>query len=114
MPAKGINSEASLLTHAKENIGGFASDDGRQFVYSKYIAPAFFEVQFAKPLSRSAIGSMNDHIHAAKIYLAHGMEPSEIGYRLNVTPMSALKQDGKNYGRPEKVFASLVDRIVEM
>jgi hypothetical protein len=115
LPGKGITSEATLLSHAKETIGGFTADDGQQLVFSKYIAPAFSEVQFAKPLSRSATGSMNDHIHGAKTLLAHAMALNEIGYQLNKTPMSALVgPDGKKYANPKEVFASLADRMVGM
>ena len=53
---------------------------------------------------------MNDHIHGAKLLLADGMAPSEIGYRLNETPMSALTDaDGRKYGYPRDVFKRLIE-----
>jgi len=55
---------------------------------------------------------MNDHIHAAKFMIEDGMAPSEVGYRLNQTPMSALPgPDGPKYGYPKTVFADLVSGI---
>ena len=51
---------------------------------------------------------MNDHIHGAKFLLADGMAPTEIGYRLNETPMSALNDpDGHKYGYPRDAFKFL-------
>jgi hypothetical protein len=115
MPGKSVTSEASFLLLAKETLGGFVADDGKQFVFSKYIAPTFSDVQMAKPLNRSATGSMNEHIYGAKTLLADGMALNEIGYHLNITPMSALiGTDGKKYASPKEVFAILVDRMGEM
>ena len=51
---------------------------------------------------------MNDHIHGAKFLLADDMAPSEIGYRLNETPMSALTDaEGRKYANPREVFKLL-------
>jgi hypothetical protein len=55
---------------------------------------------------------MSDHIQAAKFMLEDGMAPSDIGYRLNETPMSALNgPDGRKYDFPKDVFSNLVDRM---
>ena len=55
---------------------------------------------------------MNDHIHGAKLLLADGMAPSEIGYRLNETPMSALNDpDGHKYGYPREVFKQMNEPV---
>jgi len=81
-----------------------------QFIYRKFIAPSAGTVSFAKALNRSVTGSMNDHIHAAKFMLADDMAPTEIGYRLNETPMSALVgPDGRKYGYPKEVFKRLIE-----
>lgn len=114
MPGKGISSEAMLLSRAKETIGGFMADDNMQFIFSKYVAPSFSELQFAKQLSRAAIGSMNEHIRGAKILFEYGVELSEIGHELNQTPMSAIGGTKGSYAYPIKVFASLADRKPEM
>ncbi len=58
-----------------------------QVIHRNFIAPSSGMVSFAKALNRSITGSLNDHIHTAKFMLAHDMAPSEIGYRLNETPM---------------------------
>ena len=110
MLGRGITDDSTFISRALETIGGFTADDGQQFIYRKFIAPSAATVSFAKALNRSVTGSMNDHIHAAKFMLEDGMAPSEIGYRLNETPMSALTgPDGRKYGYPKKVFVNLVD-----
>lgn len=109
MPGRGIADESTFIARALETIREFTADDGQQFLYRKFIAPSAAIVRFAKALNRSVTGSMNDHIHAAKVMLEDGMAPSEIGYRLNETPMSALTgPDGRKYGYPKKVFVNLL------
>lgn len=51
---------------------------------------------------------MNDHVKAAKLFAADDLAPSEIGYRLNETPMSALRDvEGRKYGYPREAFKLL-------
>jgi len=59
-------------------------------------------------LNRSVTGSMNDLIFETKLLLSDDMAPSEIGYRLNETPLSALTNaDGRKYANPREVFKRL-------
>jgi len=105
---RGIADDSNFISRALDTIREFTADDGQQFIYRRFIAPASETVSFAKALNRSVTGSMNDHIHAAKFLLADDMAPSEIGYRLNKTPMSALvDSDGRKYGYPKDVFKRL-------
>ena len=90
MYGKGITDDGTFIDRALSTMRDFTADDGQQFVYRKFIAPASATVYFAKALNRSVTGSMNDHVHAAKFLLPDDMAPGEIGYRLNETPMSAL------------------------
>ncbi len=91
MYGRGISDDSTFIARALDTIREFTADDGKQFIYRKFIAPSSGTVSFAKALNRSVTGSMNDHIHAAKFMLEDDMAPSDIGYRLNETPMSALK-----------------------
>jgi hypothetical protein len=98
-----------FIDRAVVTIRDFTADDGQQFIYRKFIAPSSGTVSFGKALNRSVTGSMNDHVHAAKFLLADDMAPSEIGYRLNETPMSALVgADGRKYAHPKEVFKQLL------
>ena len=112
MYGRGISDDSTSIARALDTIREFTVDDGKQFIYRKSIAPASGTVSFAKALNRSVTGSMNDHIHAAKFMLQDDMAPSDIGYRLNETPMSALKgPDGRKYGYPKEVFKRLIDSL---
>jgi hypothetical protein len=108
MQGKGVTNGDKFIERALSTIRDFTADDAQQLVYRKFIAPASTTVHFAKALNRSVTGSMNDHIHGARLLLADGMVPSEIGYRLNETPMSALTDaEGRKYGYPREVFKLL-------
>ncbi len=110
MYGRGISDDSSFIARALNTIREFAADDDKQFIYRKFIAPSSGTVSFAKALNRSVTGSMNDHIHAAKFMLEDDMAPSDIGYRLNETPMSALNgPDGRKYSYPREVFKRLID-----
>ena len=110
MLGKGITNDDKFIDQALSTISDFTADDAQQLAYRKFIAPASTTVHFAKALNRSVTGSMNDHIHGAKLLLADGMAPSEIGYRLNETPMSALTDaDGWKYCYPNEVFKRLIE-----
>lgn len=112
MYGRGISDASTFIARALATIREFTADDGKHFIYRKFIAPSSGMVSFAKALNRSITGSMNDHIHAAKLMLEDNMAPSEIGFRLNETPMSALSgPDGRKYGYPRDVFANLVDWV---
>ena len=111
MFGKGITNDSTFIARALDTIRDFTADDGQQLLYRKYIAPSSGAVSFAKALNRSVIGSMSDHIFAAKLMLDDGMAASDIGYKLNVTPLSALVGlDGRKYGHPKEVFVNLLNR----
>lgn len=79
MYGRGISDDSTFITRALDTIRGFTADDGKQFIYRKFIASSSGTVSFAKALNRSVTGSMNDHIHAAKFMLEDDMAPSDIG-----------------------------------
>jgi len=111
MYGKGTTNDGKFIERALSTIREFMQDDGQQFAYRKFIAPATGTVQFAKALNRSVTGSMNDHVQAAKFMLADEMAPSEIGDRLNETPLSALTDaDGRKYAMPREAFKLLAGR----
>ena len=108
MYGKGITDDSRFIERALSTIREFMEDDGQQFAYRKFIAPASGTVSFAKALNRSVTGSMNDHVQATKFYLVDDMSPHEIGFRLNETPLSALTDaDGRKYANPREVFKRL-------
>ena len=111
MYGKGITNGSNFIERALSNIREFMEDVGQEFVYQRFIAPVSGSVRFAKALSRSVTGSMNDMTKHAAFYLAEGnVAPFEIGTRLNEIPMSALKHDGSTHGFPRDVFKGMVNK----
>jgi hypothetical protein len=105
---KGISNDRQFLDRALSSIREFMVDDGQEFVFRKFIAPAAATVQFASALNRSVTGSMNELIDEAQMRLTEGgLSPFDVGFMLNGMPMSyldytvprdAFKAQGKNGG----------------
>jgi hypothetical protein len=109
MHGKGITSYHGFIERALTSIREFLEAEGQGPVYHRFIEPAGAAVQFAKALSRSVTGSMTDLAKHAAYWLAtEDISPVAIGMRLKLTPMSALKHNGRPYGMPRDVFAALV------
>ena len=89
------------------------ADDGQQFIYRRFIAPATASVRFAKALDRTVTGSMNELILHASAMLTEGeLAPYDVGFKLNDVLLSALasSKPGK-YGRPREAFKELANAI---
>jgi len=91
-------------------IREFMKDDGQQFAYSKFIAPASGSTRFAKALDRKTTGSINELILSADHVLADGdVSPHEVGFKINEVLLSALASEGfGGYGQPRDAFLKLV------
>jgi hypothetical protein len=100
---RGISDDSQFLDRALSSIREFMFDDGQEFIYRKFIAPASGTVRFASALNRSVTGSMNDFVNAAQIWLIEAeLSPFDAGFKLNDMPMSLL-----NYRMPRDAFKSL-------
>ena len=107
MYGKGITDDSRFIERALSTIREFMEDDGQQFSYRKFIAPASGTVSFARALNRLVTGSMNELVMEAQMYLVEDdMSPHEVGFKLNETPLSVL---GKpcGYDKPREVFKRL-------
>ena len=85
-------------------------DDGQEFVYRQFIAPATEPVRLARALNRSVTGSMTDLINHATAWLVEGDLPADdLGVRLNDILLSALASSKSfPYGKPRDAFKALV------
>jgi hypothetical protein len=100
---RGIASEDAFLSRGLSQIRECMTDDGLEFLYQQFVAPATRTVRFSKALNRSVIGSMNDLTLGAKAWLSEGeLSPYDVSFRLNETPMSAL-----GYSNPREAVKSL-------
>ena len=110
MYGKGITDDSRFIERALSTIREFMQDDGQQFAYEKFIAPASGTVSFSKALNRSVTGSMNELVMAAQMYLAEDdMSPHEVGFKLNGILLSTLKNaEGRKYAEPRDAFKRLM------
>ena len=110
MYGKGITDDSRFIERALSTIREFMEDDGQQFAYRKFIAPASGTVSFAKALNRSVTGSMNELIMAAQMYLVEDeISPHEVGFKLNGILLSTLKNaEGGKYAEPRDAFKRLM------
>ena len=109
MYGKGITKDSGFIERALSTIREFTADDGQQFAYRKFIAPASGAISFAKALNRSVTGSMNELIGTAQMYLIEDqMAPHEVGFKLNGILLSTLKNsEGRKYAEPRDAFKRL-------
>ena len=108
---KGITNDCVFITRVLSSLREFMQDDGQLFVYEKFIAPASGTVRFAKALSSSVIGSMNDLIGHAMARLEYGdFSPHDLGFHLNDILLSALAlSKSAGYGKPNEAFKRLAN-----
>jgi hypothetical protein len=111
--ARGITDSNTFIECALDSIREFMQDDGQEFVYRRFVAPASGAIQFAKALNRSVTGSMNDLIRHATVWLSEGdFSPHEVGFRLNDILLLALARSKTDlYRKPREAFKDLVNEI---
>jgi hypothetical protein len=107
---KGITSDGMFIQRALESIREFMNDDGFAAAYQQLIVPECGAVRFAKALNRQVIGSMNDMIgHATMWMIKRELSPHDVGFKLNGIPFSCLTgPEGRGYANPGEVFRSLI------
>ena len=107
MCGRGITNDSQFIERALSDIREFMEDDGQEFVYRRFIAPASGTIRFGKALNRSVIGSMNDMIYHAQMWLTEGdLSPHDTSFKLNDIPMSALGKP-RGYQKPREAFKLL-------
>ena len=112
MYGKGITNVGRFIERALSTIREFMADDGQQFAYRKFIAPASGTVQFAKALNRSVTGSMKELILTAEMWLSEAqISPHDVSFKLNDILLSALATEGSHgYSKPNEAFKLLAGR----
>lgn len=101
---KGITDDSRFIERVLSNLREFMQDDGQEFIYQRFIAPATATVRFGKALNRSVTGSMNDLVFQARFWLLEReLAPYDVGFRLNEIPLSSLK-----YANPKEAFRAML------
>ena len=100
---RGISNDSEFFNRALSSIREFMVDDGQEFIFRTFVAPAALTVRFASALNRSVTGSMNDLVTHAQMWLLEGeLSPFDVGSKLNEIPFSSL-----DYRKPREVFKAL-------
>jgi len=109
MYGNGITDDSRFIERGLSTIREFMEDDGQQFAYRKFIAPASGTVQFAKALNCPVIGSMNELINSAGMMLIEDdVAPHDVGFKLNDFLLSAIATEGsRRYSTPNEAFKLL-------
>lgn len=103
MHRKGITNDKNFIRQALSNMEAFMIMDGNQVIYENHIEPESQLTYFSKIIDRRVLGSMNDLIFQAKVYLSERQKsPFDVSFMLNKNPMSYLK-----YNNPKVEFWKL-------
>ena len=109
MFGKGITDESQFIDRALSSLREFMQADGQEFVFRRFIAPAFATVRFAKALDRAVTSSMKElYSHATAMLVEDELSPFEVGFKLNDLLLSAIApSESAKYGVPREVFKAL-------
>ena len=103
MYGRGITDDNEFIQRTLSFMREFMADNGCEFLYRRLIAPHTTRVSFSKATDRRVIGSMNELIFEAKLYLVERqLSPFETSLKVNETLMSYL-----GYNSPKEAFRQL-------
>jgi hypothetical protein len=110
---KGITDDSHFIERALSSLREFMQDDGQEFVYRRFIAPASVSVRFAKALDRNVTGSMNELILHATHMLAEGeLSPYDVGFKLNDVLLSVIAlSKSEKYSKPQEAFKAMANSV---
>lgn len=92
---RGLTTAERFADAAVNSLRVYLERAGHGSIFERQIMPAFDAVRFAKPSDRRVLGSMNDLIYSATVYMAGGAHSNEVIDKINDTPMSLLWNRGE-------------------
>jgi len=100
---RGITNDRQFVREALRSMEEFMTLDANEIMYDNFIEPESKIMYFSKIIDRRILGSMNDLIFQAMVYLSEGKKsPFDVSFLLNESPMSYL-----NYSNPKTEFRKL-------
>lgn len=106
MAGKGVSSKKSLVEQGLKALREYMALDGTGYLFEPHAEPHVDSVTFCKTGDRRVLGSMNDLIHNAKVYLLEmGLPMPLVNMRLNEMPMSVL-----DFRNPKEALLALADQ----
>ena len=84
MYGRGVTDDNDLIKDTLSFMREFMADEGYEFIYRRLIAPNTSRISLAKATNRHVIGSMNELIYEAKLYLTERqLSPFETSRQIN-------------------------------
>ena len=103
LSGRAITNDKQFVREVLSCMEEFMIVDGNKVVYENVIEQESQRIFFSKIVNRRVLGSMNDLIFQAMVYLSEGQKsPFDVSFMLNKTPMSYL-----NYSNPKTEFRKL-------
>ena len=100
---KGVSDANSFIDYSLDALQSYMIHDRTISIVEPYITPPIDSIVFSKTGDRRVLGSMNDLIGMAKLYLQEpGIPLTVVNERINDAPMSML-----GYQHPKAVFLLL-------
>ena len=100
---RGITDIHGFLTVTLGHIKNQMEEDGHGFLYQRVFVPAMHHVQFSKTDDRRVLGSINELVFIAQVFLeSEDLAPHDVSPRMNQVPLSCLGGQ-----RPKDVFGSM-------
>lgn len=98
---KGITDDNAFIHAMTDSLRDVMEEDGFEEVYYKQVAPQLARISFAKTVSKSVTGSMNQLAFYAQAHLRTGeVSPYDVSLGLNETLMTYQKA----YHKPKEMF----------
>lgn len=108
IPSKGVASTKHLLTQFHQSVPHQLNKDDLGKAAAKLMSIKLEDVQFAKSLNRSVIGSMNELIVMATTVMSiRTVTLPELNDELNDQLLTILGTKKGGYGKPKEVMAEL-------
>jgi len=103
MCGRGITDDNEFIQRTLSFMRDIMTDNGCEFIFRRLIVPHTGRIRFSKATNRRVIGSMNELIFEAKLYLVERqLSPFETSRKINETPMSYL-----GYNSPKEALRQL-------
>ncbi len=103
----GLTSEAAFIRATVGALQRYLQESGRGDVFENFIGPHTDSIRWAKVPDRSVLGTMNELVFQAELYLTEMVIPLQsVSDRLNQVPLSVLWKRG-NTSAPDRTFDAL-------
>lgn len=103
MYGRGVNNENEFIKSVLNSMREYMINDGCEIIYRKMIEPFTSQIAFSKVTNKNVLGSMNDLIYEAKMFIGERrLSVFETSLTINDTPMKYI-----GYKYPSEAFREI-------